>query len=37
MNHSKAFWSRVEQIVPDYKEKRRWLKEKGSELIDSLP
>lgn len=28
-NHSKNFWSEVEKFVPDYKEKRKWLKEHG--------
>ena len=30
-NHSKAFWAQVEAILPDYKERRKWLKEKGWE------
>lgn len=25
-NHSKAFWAQVTQYVPDWKEKRKWLK-----------
>lgn len=29
MNHSKAFWARVEQHMPDWKEKKEWLKENG--------
>ncbi len=24
-NHSKRFWKRVEKIMPDYKERRKWL------------
>lgn len=32
-NHSKAFWSVVEQILPDYKERRRWLKTEGALFI----
>lgn len=32
MNHSKAFWSVVEQIMPDYKKYRNWLKENGRSL-----
>ena len=28
-NHSKRFWALVEKAVPDYKEKQKWLKEKG--------
>ncbi|MDO5349002.1 MAG: SprT family zinc-dependent metalloprotease [Lachnospiraceae bacterium] len=26
MNHSKAFWAEVERILPDYQERRKWLK-----------
>lgn len=33
MNHSPAFWKEVESILPDYKERRNWLKENGSALI----
>ena len=29
MNHSRRFWAEVEKVVPDYKEKERWLKENG--------
>lgn len=29
MNHSKAFWGIVESILPDYKERRKWLNENG--------
>lgn len=32
MNHSKDFWQCVEAILPDYKERRKWLKEHGHEL-----
>jgi hypothetical protein len=28
-NHSKRFWTRVESILPDYRQRRRWLKEYG--------
>jgi len=31
-NHSKAFWAQVEAILPDYKERRKWLKENGGKL-----
>ena len=33
MNHSKAFWSEVAKVLPDYKEARKWLKEEGSQMI----
>lgn len=29
-NHSKAFWAQVERYVPDWKEKRKWLKLHGA-------
>ena len=32
MNHSAAFWREVERLVPDYREKERWLKEYGPAL-----
>ena len=32
MNHSKEFWNMVEDILPDYKEHRKWLKENGHTL-----
>ncbi|UMZ74205.1 M48 family metallopeptidase [Natranaerofaba carboxydovora] len=28
-NHSKEFWQAVESVIPDYKEKREWLKYNG--------
>lgn len=33
MNHSKAFWDKVESIDPDYREHRQWLKENEEKLI----
>lgn len=33
MNHSKAFWNEVEKVIPDYKDKVRWLKDNGGALI----
>lgn len=32
MNHSKDFWSKVEEVMPEYKEYRLWLKNNGSTL-----
>lgn len=29
MNHSAAFWAEVGKILPDYKERRQWLKVNG--------
>ena len=34
MNHSKAFWNLVESVLPDYKERRKWLKEHGAEIMN---
>lgn len=34
-NHSRKFWNKVETFVPDYKVKRKWLKEYG-ELLELL-
>ena len=33
MNHSERFWNEVEQILPDYREQKKWLKENGGRLI----
>lgn len=33
MNHSVRFWNEVEQILPDYREHREWLKKNGGRLI----
>ncbi|MCI6553330.1 MAG: M48 family metallopeptidase [Lachnospiraceae bacterium] len=37
MNHSERFWREVERVLPDYRERRKWLKEHGSAVIDSMP
>ena len=31
-NHSKEFWKQVERIMPDYKQRLKWLKENGGKL-----
>lgn len=31
-NHSKCYWEKVVEVMPDYKERRRWLKENGYKL-----
>ena len=31
-NHSKRFWEQVGKVVPDYKEKRKWLNKNGSKI-----
>ena len=36
MNHSRRFWKEVEDILPDYKERRKWLKQNGNILIERM-
>ena len=36
MNHSKAFWKQVEQIIPNYKVQRGWLKAHGRDIINRM-
>ena len=31
-NHSKRFWQKVESILPDYKKRRKWLRDNGLRL-----
>jgi predicted metal-dependent hydrolase len=31
-DHSENFWKRVGLAIPDFEERRKWLKEKGGEL-----
>lgn len=37
MNHSKLFWTEVENTLPDYKQHKKWLKDNGVSLIGKLP
>ena len=36
LNHSDRFWKEVERIRPDYKVRKKWLKENGTRLIAKL-
>jgi len=36
MNHSSRFWNQVEQVLPDYRQSRQWLKENGGGLMDRM-
>lgn len=33
MNHSREFWNMVERVMPEYKERRKWLREQGGLLV----
>ena len=33
MNHSPRFWAQVEQVMPDYRPRRQWLKDNGAALM----
>lgn len=33
MNHSDAFWQEVAKVLPDYEERRKWLREHESEFV----
>ena len=33
LNHSDRFWNEVGKILPDYKDRKKWLKDNGSNLI----
>ena len=37
MDHSAAFWAEVERILPDYKLRRKWLKDNGPALMARRP
>lgn len=37
LNHSADFWAEVEQHCPDYRIRRKWLKDNGAALISRLP
>ena len=36
LNHSDRFWDEVGKILPDYKTRKKWLKDNGSNLIARL-
>ena len=36
MNHSPRFWAEVERVLPDYRVRRKWLKEHGGVLTRRL-
>ena len=36
MNHSMRFWREVEKMIPDYKERRKWLSDNGIVYINRI-
>ena len=36
MNHSERFWRLVAQVLPDYQERKQWLKENGDLLMSGV-
>ena len=36
LNHSPRFWNEVARVMPDYTQRRKWLKENGGSLIARL-
>ncbi len=32
-NHSKRFWKKLEHLMPDFKERKRWLRKNGPQLM----
>ena len=36
MNHSPLFWAEVEAVLPDYREQKKWLKDRGKILLARL-
>ena len=36
LNHSPRFWAEVEKVMPDYRQRRKWLKTEGQVLITRL-
>ena len=36
LNHSERFWREVEQVLPDYRIRKAWLRENGTRLVGRL-
>lgn len=32
-NHSKRFWKKVEEVLPDFKQRKAWLKDNAQEMV----
>lgn len=31
-DHSAAFWNEVDKVLPDYRERKEWLRQRGADL-----
>lgn len=36
MNHSARFWAEVEKVLPDYRDREKWLKKHGGDIISRM-
>ena len=36
MNHSPRFWAEVERVLPDHKQRRKWLKDNGNAIMSRM-
>ena len=36
MNHSPAFWKEVERVLPDYRARRKWLRQNGAVIMRQI-
>ena len=36
LNHSTRFWAEVAKVMPDYKQRRKWLKTEGQAIISRV-
>ena len=33
MNHSRAFYREVEKVLPDYRDRQKWLRDHGGKIL----
>ena len=31
-DHTLAFWNEVDKVMPDYRERKEWLRQRGAEM-----
>ena len=31
-DHTDAFWNEVDKVMPDYRERKEWLRQRGAEM-----